>query len=134
MRGKFLRPLKISGRRVGHVIHNAARERACQHAFRCDRPGVERQRTLQQADSFRVVGAGGRLQIRRTCPENVIHRVGIVGRPDGLPADQLQVERDGDPARDLVLQREQIARVAIESLGPQMCVRLGVDQLGSDAT
>jgi hypothetical protein len=39
----------------------------------------------------------------------------------------------GDAACDLVLYREQIARVAIEALGPQMRIGLGVDQLGSDA-
>jgi len=36
----------------------------------------------------------------------------------GLRCDQLLVERDGDPGGDLVLQREQIAPIAIEPLGP----------------
>src|SRR5438105_2751986 len=47
--------------------------------------------------------------------------------------DQLKVERNGDPARDLVLQGEQIAYVSVEALGPQMRVALGIDQLGVDA-
>jgi hypothetical protein len=37
-----------------------------------------------------------------------------------------------DPARDLVLQSEQIARVTVEPLGPQMHIGLSVDQLGLD--
>ena len=57
----------------------------------------------------------------------------MLGRPGGLRADQLEVERDRDPARDLVLQSEQIARVAVEPLGPEMRVGLGIDQLGVDA-
>jgi hypothetical protein len=54
----------------------------------------------------------------------------MLGGPGGLCGDQLEVERDSDLARDLVLQGEQIARVAIETLGPQMRVGLGIDQLG----
>jgi hypothetical protein len=42
-------------------------------------------------------------------------------------------QRDCDPGRDLVLQAEQIARVTVEALGPQMRVGLGIDQLGVDA-
>src|ERR1700730_17343144 len=57
----------------------------------------------------------------------------MIGRPSSLRCDQLNVERNGDPARDLVLQREQIARVAVETLSPQMSVGLGIDQLRVDA-
>jgi hypothetical protein len=46
---------------------------------------------------------------------------------------QLDIERERDLARDLVLELEQIARVAIEAFGPEMRVCLGIDQLGVDA-
>jgi len=57
----------------------------------------------------------------------------MVGLPASLSPDQLHVERVRDPARDLVLQREQVADVAVEALGPQMRVGLCVNQLGVDA-
>jgi hypothetical protein len=57
----------------------------------------------------------------------------MLGRPGRLRANQLEVESDRDPAPDLILEREQIARVAGEPLCPQMRVVLGIDQLGSDA-
>jgi hypothetical protein len=53
----------------------------------------------------------------------------MLGRPAGLYANQLKVERDGDPARNLVLQGEQIAGIAVEPLGPQMGVSRRIDQL-----
>jgi hypothetical protein len=57
----------------------------------------------------------------------------MIGRPGSLRVDQLEVERDGDPARDLVLQGEQFTRVAIEPFRPQMRLALGIDQLNVDA-
>ena len=57
----------------------------------------------------------------------------MLGPPCGLGADQFEIERHRDPARDLVLQREQVADVAVEALGPEMRVGRGVDQLGVDA-
>jgi hypothetical protein len=51
----------------------------------------------------------------------------------GFRRDQLLLERDRDPGCDLVLQSEQIARVAVEALGPQMRAGRGIDQLGIDA-
>jgi hypothetical protein len=57
----------------------------------------------------------------------------MLGRPGGLRSDQLDPERIREPARDFVLQSEQIARVAVEPLGPQMGIGRGVDQLGVDA-
>ncbi len=54
-------------------------------------------------------------------------------RPGGVGVGQLEVERNSDPARNLVLQGEQIAGVAREPLCPKMRVGFGVDQLGSDA-
>jgi hypothetical protein len=37
-----------------------------------------------------------------------------------------------DPARNLILQSEQIAGVGIQPVGPKMRVALGIDQLGID--
>ena len=119
--------------RVGHFIEHAARERGRQPALRLDGPRIERQRALEQADRLRIFVTRRRLRHCGASPENVVQRVGILGRPGGLRADQREVERDRDPARDLVLQGEQIARVAVEPLGPQMRVGLGIDQLGVDA-
>ena len=51
--------------------------------------------------------------------------------PGGLGVDELEVQRDRYSAGDLVLQREQIAGVAVEAVGPQMRVGLGIDQLGA---
>ncbi len=57
----------------------------------------------------------------------------MFGRPGGLCLDHLKVERDSDPAGDLVLYGEKIARVAVEALRPQMCVGLCINQLRVDA-
>jgi hypothetical protein len=57
----------------------------------------------------------------------------MLGRPGGLCRDQLDTERICEPARDLVLQSEQIARVTVKPLRPQMRVGSGIDQLGADA-
>jgi hypothetical protein len=57
----------------------------------------------------------------------------MLGRPGCLRSDQLQVERVCNPASYLALQGEQINRVAVEPLGPQMRVGRGIDQLGADA-
>jgi hypothetical protein len=58
----------------------------------------------------------------------------MLGRTGSLSGHQLKVERDRDPARNLVLQGEQIARVAAETFSPDMRIGLGIDQLGSDGT
>jgi hypothetical protein len=57
----------------------------------------------------------------------------MFGRPGGFRGDQFKVECNRDPARNLVLQGEQIARVAVEALRPEMRIGLGVDQLGVHA-
>ena len=53
--------------------------------------------------------------------------------PRRCGVDQLQIQRNRDPARYLVLQRERIADVAVEPLSPQMRVGFGIDQLSGDA-
>ena len=57
----------------------------------------------------------------------------MLGRPGGFHSGKLKVKRNSNSVRDLVLKREQIARVIVEPLGPEMGVGLGVDQLGVDA-
>jgi hypothetical protein len=56
----------------------------------------------------------------------------VLGRPGGLRGDQLDAERVREPARDLVLQSEQIARVAVEPFCPKMRIGRSIDQLGVD--
>jgi hypothetical protein len=51
----------------------------------------------------------------------------MLGRSGGLRSDQLDAESVRDPARDLVLQGEEIARVTVEALGPKMRVGQGID-------
>ena len=57
----------------------------------------------------------------------------MLGRLGGRSSDQLDAQRVREPARDLVLQSEQIDRVAVEPLCPEMRVARGADQLGVDA-
>src|SRR6516164_1870514 len=66
-------------------------------------------------------------------PENVVEGVGMFGRPGRFRPDEFKVESNPDPAGDLILQGEQIARVAIGAVSPQMRVGLGIDQLGGDS-
>ena len=57
----------------------------------------------------------------------------MLGRACRLRADQLEAERDRDPAGDLVLQGEQIAGVAVEPVRPQMRATIGIDQVSIGA-
>src|SRR5262249_18752975 len=65
-------------------------------------------------------------------PEKVIQRIGSVSRAGGFRTDQLPTESIGDAAGDLVLYREQIADIVVETLRPKMRVGGGVNQLGVD--
>ena len=104
-----------------------------QSTFCFDLLGIEKQCTFEQTYGLpEGVGRSG-LRHYSARPENVVERVGIFGRPGGLHGDQLSVEGSCDPARDLVLQSEQVDRVAVEPLRPQMDVAFGVDQLRIDA-
>src|SRR5690348_1244271 len=57
----------------------------------------------------------------------------MLGWPGGFRPNKLEVKRYSNSVRDLVLKREQIARVRVEALGPEVGVGLRVDQLGIDA-
>lgn len=48
----------------------------------------------------------------------IIERIGMLDLARRLCANELKVECNCDPPRDLILQREQIACVAFEPLGP----------------
>src|SRR5712671_6565824 len=110
----------IGRSRVGQLTDHASRERARQPALRVDRSRVERQRMLEQADGLGIVVACWALVPRSPSPENVVQRIWMLGRPGGLCSDQLEVEGVSNPGCDLVLQGEQIARVAVEPLRPEM--------------
>jgi len=98
--------------------------------LRLDGLWVERQRALEQANRFRIFVPRPGLQPCGASLKGEIERIGMLGRPGGLRTEKFEVERDCDPARDLVLQGEQTAHVAIEPLRPQMRISLGIDQLG----
>src|SRR5262249_486870 len=57
----------------------------------------------------------------------------MIGWPGRFGSDKLKVKGYSNSVRDLILKREQIARVRVEPLGPEMGVGLRVDQLGIDA-
>ena len=59
--------------------------------------------------------------------KNIVHCIRASGWSSGFRPPELKVARDCDAARDLVLQGEQIARVAVEAVGPQMRVPLGIN-------
>ena len=124
---------KISRGRGGQTIEHAGREHDHQPALGIDGLRIERQRAFEQPDRLRTAVTRCRLIMCGASPEDIIQRVRMLGWAGSLGVDQLNVECDCDPARDFVLQGEQIANVAIEPLGPEMCVGLGVDQLGVDA-
>ena len=86
---------------------------------------------LEQVYGFLDILARSAPRARRA-PEKVIQRVGSVSRAGSFRTDQLPTECVGDAARDLVLQREQIADIVVETLCPKMRVGCGVDQLGVD--
>ena len=64
---------------------------------------------LEQADRLCIHIARIRPEPCGASPENVVERIGMLGPPGGLRRDQLDAERVGEAARDLVLQGEQIA-------------------------
>ena len=68
----------------------------------------------------------------RTPPENVVECVRVSDWPSDLRPDELIAKCNSGPARDLVLQSEQVAQFAVETLGPKMRVGFGVDQLSVD--
>ena len=115
------------------LIEHATRERDRQPTLCLDGTGIESQRTLIPTDPLRIAVARWGLQPGGASPEDVVQRVGMLGRTAGRGLDQFEVECDRDPTCDLVLQGEQIARVAVEPRRPQMRVGFGIDQLGSDA-
>jgi hypothetical protein len=88
---------------VGHFVEHAAGKRAHQPGLRLDRPWIDRQRALEQTDRLCIVFARFRFRPSGACPENVIQRVGMFGRPSGLGCNQLSVERQRDAPSDLVL-------------------------------
>jgi len=57
----------------------------------------------------------------------------MLGRSGSLRAYEFEIERNSYAACDLVLHGEQIARVAVEPLGPHMHVGLGINELSVDA-
>src|SRR5439155_2229354 len=87
---------------------------------------------LEQVYGFFALVSRSPTPLHGARPEYVIQRVGPLCRAGSFRTDQLPTECVGDAARDLVLRREQIADILVETLGPQMRVGCGVNQLRVD--
>jgi len=104
---------------VGHIVDDAGREVGRQTALGVDGSRIERQRVLEQSDRLSVSFARWRPSHKySTRTEDVVYCVGMLTWPSGLRTPELEVECHCDAARNLVLQREQIAPIAVETLGP----------------
>jgi hypothetical protein len=66
---------------------------------------------------------------RGTCAENILLHVGVLGRSGGLGTEQLKVEGDRDPARDLVLQGDRVNRspVSPSNRSAHRCASVRID-------
>jgi hypothetical protein len=130
--GERFRMCEVGRGEGSHLIEHARCQLRCQIALRPLRTWIERQRTLVERNLLRIILTRRHpSQIKSPCAHNIIERIRPNGRSGGLRTDEFEVKRDRYSARDLVLQRKQIARVAVQAVGPQMRVGLGIDQLGA---
>src|SRR5215472_5390560 len=106
-----MRDVSLGG--LGHRIKDTSGERDRQPALCRSRIVIEGQCPLEQSNRLPPVLTRWRLQPYGASPHNVILRIPIYGRPGGFGADQLEVERNRNAVRKLVLQCEQIAGVAV---------------------
>jgi hypothetical protein len=97
-----------------------------------DRDWSERQRAFVQLDLLSVALARWR-PTGGDAAQQIVARVGILGRPGGLREDEFNVESDRYPACDFVLKSEQITGITVETLCPQMRVCLSLNELGRSA-
>jgi hypothetical protein len=117
--GQAFRAHQIGLGCVGHIVDDAGREVGRQTALGVDGSRIERQRVLEQSDRLSVSFARWRPSHKySTRTEDVVYCVGMLTWPSGLRTPELEVECHCDAARNLVLQREQIAPIAVETLGP----------------
>ena len=73
---------------------------------------------LQQADLLCKAISCPRFQPSGATPQNVVERIGVIGRPGGLCSDQFDAERVREPVRDFILCGEQVSYVLVEMLRP----------------
>jgi hypothetical protein len=105
--------------RVGHIIDDAGREVGRQTAPGVDGLRIECQRTLKKRNRLRISFARWRPTNKKsTRTKDVVYCDGVLAWPSGLRPPELEVKCHCDAARDLVLQSEQIARIAVETLSP----------------
>ena len=71
-------------------IDHAGHQRGRQQALRLDRPRIERQRALEQLIASAWLSRVRRLRNCGASPEDVIQRIGMLGRPGGLRANPAQ--------------------------------------------
>src|SRR6516165_8980422 len=125
-----LRAFDVGLGRRRHKTLYPAYKFARQPVLRFGRVWFERQRALEPGD--RLVYAGSRQRSRpcRPTAPDAVEGIGTIQFSRRLRNGQFDVQSIRNPGRDLVLQREQIAQVTIEPLGPKVRVGLSVDQLG----
>src|SRR4029077_12917846 len=109
---------QIGSDRLANLFQYALSERDHQQSLRIDRLGIECQRIFEEPYRFREsLWCRTFMMVERSpSAKNVIKSVRIFGWPCRLRAYQFQIERDGDLARHLVLQFEQIVRSLVETL------------------
>src|SRR5262249_41154953 len=133
-RSQLLRAFDVFRRGATREVERAVCKRTRQPALSRYGTWIKRQCALEELDRCRV--AMRRWGLPPSCctsPENTVQCVEVFGRSSRLRVNDFEVERDPDPARDFVLQCEEIFGVAVEPIGPEMRGGVGVDQLGVDA-
>src|SRR5438876_1963150 len=113
LRDQLLGAGNVDSALIGHLVEDAERVHICQPALRLRGPWINRQRTLNPVDRFRQTAARRRFRECGASPKKIVQRIGIYGGSSDLRGNQLRVERDRYPARDLVLQRKDIKGVVI---------------------
>src|SRR5215469_12698705 len=117
-RRQLLRANDVGFATVRHPLDRAAGEHTRQPAPRLGRSRGDLDGALEKVDRPQIAFPCGWLEQNRPSPENVVECAGMFGLPRQCGVDELKVERNGDPARHLVLQCEQLAYVTIKALGP----------------
>lgn len=109
--GQPLRPLQVGIRVGAELIGHPDRQRHRQPGSRIDRFRVERQGSLEKLYRLVVVFPRDRSRQHGAAAQQIIERVGIVGRVAGFCDRELRLQRSRDARGNLVLHGEQVADV-----------------------
>ncbi len=124
--------MQIEIGKIAELVEHAHDQHRGEPGLRVGRAGIERQRRLEIAHRFVVGLARNRLCHLGAAAQDVVERIRMGDRAGGLGDRQLGLQCAGDARGDLVLQREQIAEVAVEPLRPELRAGCGIDQLDVD--